>query len=311
MPPTSPYLKENFPRLYSQNSSDYSYLKTWETLRNDALANFDVTKIITNGMSKPYRYVKKMGNMETSSSFMNTHYVDNIFMNTKENLKTGSVKIIEITDIENRTSNKDKPIKDVKMKSGFLNEISGTTKHDIVEVSQMIRNHCKNHLIPLNKFLNEFKQFGERSELKNTVYNVSSYIKRKMIHAEIKMIADQKNNLKFFEDEFDLISFEDNPTKQLDVKVSVDDSNKNNNTKDYIEEVVVDNSIKETVDEKNDAKTLAPLEAIVNTDKENEDVKTGDPGSMTILRRDDGNPKSGSGFSNSLVTLETMKDRKI
>ncbi|XP_026316635.1 uncharacterized protein LOC113227819 isoform X2 [Hyposmocoma kahamanoa] len=314
-PPTSQYLKENFPRLYSQNSTDYSYLKTWETLKNETLANFDVTKIITNnGTSKPYQYVQKMQNMKTSSSFLDAQYIDNIFIDNHENVKTGRVKIVEVTEIENKTPNKDKTIKEVKIQPGFLNEISGTTKHDIVEVSQMIRNHCKNHLIPLNKFLNEFKEYGERSELKNTVHNVSFYIKRKMIHAEMKMIADQKNNLKTFEDEFDLISFEDIPAKQQEVKANVDDFNENKNINDCIENKVVDNStkaIKDNVNEKNDVKTVAPLRAIVKTGAVKDDFATGDTGSVAILSRDDGNTKNGSGFSNSFVTLETMKGRKI
>lgn len=245
---------------------------------------------------------------------MNTRYVDNILMNKHENLKTGSGKMIEVTEIENKTSNKDKPVKDVKRQSGFLNEISGTTKHDILEVSQMIRNHCRNHLIPLNKFLNEFKEFGERSALKNTVQNVSFYIKRKLIHAEMKMIADQKNNLQTFEDEFDLISFEDSPINQQEVKTNVDDFNRNKKANDYIENKIVDKStkaVKNTVNEKSDMKTLAPLRAIVKRDAAKEEFKTGDPGSVKILSRDDGNPKSGSGFSNSFVTLKTMKGRKI
>lgn len=312
MPPTSPYLKENFPRLYSQNSTDYSYLKTWETLRNEAIANFDVTKGIFNtGMSKPYQHVQKIQNIKTSSSFLDTQFVDNIFMKNHENLKTGSVKVVEVT--ENRTSNKDKPVRDMKIQPGFLNGISGTTKHDIVEVSQMIRNHCKNHLIPLNKFLNEFREYGERSGLKNTVHNVSFYIKRKMIHAEMKMIADQKNNLKTFEDEFNLITFEDIPTKQ-EVKASTDDFNQNKDTIENIENRVVDQfdeALKDAVNEENHTKSVAPLRAIVKTDAVKEDFTTGDPASVTILSRDDGNVKNGSGFSNSFVTLETMKGRKI
>lgn len=315
MPPTSQYLKENFPRLYSQNSTDYCYLNTWETLRNKTLANFNVTKgIINTGISKPYQHVQKIQNIKTSSSFLDTQFVDNIFMKNHENLKTGRVKIVEVTEIENKTSNKDKPVRDVKIQPGFLNEISGTTKHDIVEVSQMIRNHCKNHLIPLNKFLNEFREYGERSELKNTVHNVSFYIKRKMIHAEMKMIADQKDNLKTFEDEFDLISFEDIPTKQEEVKGSIDDFNKNTDTIENIQNKVVDQfdkALQDTVSEENRTKSVAPLRAIVKTDAVKEDFTTGDPASVTILSRDDGNTKNGSGFSNSFVTLETMKGRKI
>lgn len=316
LPPTSPYLKENFPRLYSHNSTDYSYLKTWETLRNEALANYDITKDITqNGISKHYQYLQRMENMKKSSSFLDAQHVDNVFMKNHENLKRGNVKIVEVTEIENKIVKKNKPIKDLKIQSGFLNEISGTTKHDIVEVSQMIRNHCKNHLIPLNKFLNEFKEFGERSELKNTVHNVCFYIKRKMIHSELKMIADQNKNLKSFEYEFDLISFDDYPIKQQEINAKFDDVDKNEKTNDcLIDKKILDNSIEiseGTVNEDIEQKTLSPLKAIVKTDGAKEGFMPGDPGSVTILSRDDENPKNNSGFSNSFATSETIKGRLI
>lgn len=314
MPPTSPYLVENFPRLYDQNSSDYGYLKIWETLRSKALANSAVTRdIAQNGLSKPYQYLQQSSNTQ-KGAFIDAQYVDKVFTNNYEKLKTGNVNIVEVSEIENKIAKEDKTkLKDMNVQSGFLNEISGTTKHDIVEVSQMIRNHCKNHLIPLNKFLNEFKVFGERSELKNTVHNVSFYIKRKMVHAELKMIADQKNNLKTFEDEFDLISFEEKATKQLEVNSNADYEKKENANDSSTEKKVPDTSI-ETIDNVNkimEQKTLTPLRSIVKTDGVNGDVKPGDPGSVTILSRDNKNPKSNSGFSNSFVTLETMKGRLI
>lgn len=256
-----------------------------------------------------------MENVKPNTSFLENQYIDTIFMKNHEHFKAGHIKIVEVSEIEKKTIHKGNPVKDMRMKPGFLNEISGTTKHDIVEVSQMIRNHCKNHLIPLNKFLDEFKEFGERSELKNTVHNVSFYIKRKMVHEELKMIADQKNNLKTIEDDFDLISFEDYPSRQQEVKASVDDFNKNNKPNDYNETTVVDNSINAVTDnviEKydNDMPTAPPIRAIVKTDAVKEDLRTEDPASVTILNRDDDIPKS-SGFSNSFATLKTMKGRKI
>lgn len=310
MPPTSEYLKENFPRLYGSNSTDYSYSKTWESCKNEALVNFDINTIITNtGMSKHYQDIHKMGKMKTNNSFPNTRYVDNVLKN-HENLKAGNFKLLEVAVIENRTIHIGKPIKDVRMKPVNFNKISGTTKHDIVEVSQMIRNHCKNYLIPLKKFLNEFKQYGERTELQHTVYNVSFYIKRKMIHAELKLIADQKNNLKTF----DVISFEDYPINRQEVKASVDDLNKNKKPTDCTENEVGDNSInagKDNVIEENDNDMLTAGSPTVTIDVVREELMTGGPRSVTILGIDDDNSKSGSGFSNSVATLETMKGRKI
>lgn len=76
-----------------------------------------------------------------------------------------------------------------------LAQRSGTSRIEIVEVSKMIRNYCRTHMKTLERFLKEFKEHTERCGLANTVGNVGSYIKRKIIQAEIVLEANYATTL--------------------------------------------------------------------------------------------------------------------
>ncbi|CAH2058954.1 unnamed protein product, partial [Iphiclides podalirius] len=72
---------------------------------------------------------------------------------------------------------------------------SGTSRSEIVEASKMIRSYCKTHMKTLERFLKEFREHTERCGLANTVGNVGSYIKRKIIQADIELEANYATTL--------------------------------------------------------------------------------------------------------------------
>lgn len=100
----------------------------------------------------------------------------------------------------------------------------------------MIKTYCKTRIIPLKKFLCEFKVFAKKCELNYTVNNVASYIKRKMVEEELLMVENYTKSLHLlnFSDEkaestFDLKklpSFED---AKVETKMCEKDCFWNNN----------------------------------------------------------------------------------
>lgn len=75
----------------------------------------------------------------------------------------------------------------------------GTTAEEVLEASRIIRKYCKTQLIPLRRFLMEFKEYATRCDLKNTVNNVATYIKRKMLQAELDIVKNCPTSFNFLE----------------------------------------------------------------------------------------------------------------
>lgn len=65
----------------------------------------------------------------------------------------------------------------------------GATRREILEASHMIGRYCKEHQIPLKNFLEEFKEYAAKCELKDTLVNVGFYIRRKIVHANLKNVS--------------------------------------------------------------------------------------------------------------------------
>lgn len=80
-----------------------------------------------------------------------------------------------------------------------INSKNGSTKQEIVDASQMIRKYCKEHQKPLKTFLNEYKEYAKKCELKKTVNNVDFYIKRKMVQSELELVANYPKTFNFLD----------------------------------------------------------------------------------------------------------------
>lgn len=110
-------------------------------------------------------------------------------------------KLYSSSPIEPYYINKLEAIKNEKciFKLEGFNEIrqKGVTTAEIVETSQIIRKYCKTQLIPLRKFLEEYKEYANKCGLTDTVSNVASYIKRKMVQAELETVANYPQSFSF------------------------------------------------------------------------------------------------------------------
>lgn len=131
--------------------------------------------------------------LSPSERALSRHHEFNMFLTpppTSPFLETHFPKLYSNDPIDPYYIKKLEAIKNEKFifKLEGFNDIKqkGVTTAEILETSQIIRKYCKTKQCTLRKFLEDFREYASRCDLKETVYNVACYIKRKELECELK-----------------------------------------------------------------------------------------------------------------------------
>lgn len=127
----------------------------------------------------------------------------------------------------------------------------GVTTAEIIETSQIIRKYCITQLIPLRKFLEEYRQYAKKCDLTETVYNVAAYIKRKMVHAELEIIANFPQDFSFLHSSTESIDHNDSLNDEVDNDAETAILDDANQTQSVLEDHPYLNTTNEDIKEEN------------------------------------------------------------
>ncbi|RVE46004.1 hypothetical protein evm_009346 [Chilo suppressalis] len=132
-----------------------------------------------------------------------------------------------------------------KLEGFHTYKLTGVSSNEIIEASRIIRHYCQTHFLTLKNFREEFHQYATKCNIKESVSNITAYIKRKHVEAELVTIEKIPKDLKVFNISFDSVESDvladERPLESQKLKMllgvsakssDVEDSNDNTSSKD-------------------------------------------------------------------------------
>ncbi|KAJ2941644.1 hypothetical protein O0L34_g14701 [Tuta absoluta] len=298
-PPISTYQQEMFPNLYSpplHHPYDTPYFQSFQ---------LPTSSVKIEEIHEPYAKIESWKAADVSSQEI--FAASQVFKAPEKTVKHKNVKL-EVSEFLKQSAEAIK--KDEIKKMNELNkacilanvdELKGTSKQDIVETSQMIKNYCKEQQVPLKNFLENFKEYATRCELTNTVNNVGFYIKRKLVHAELTL-GVMVHRAKFNNGRTRT------PPKPFETEADITETMTGQNKSKPVAKIAPlhlqnENDMNGTIENGTDNEDLISFDNTTGTASENV---------IRLLRRED-ELKSTAGFSNlhNIAMLDIQKCRKI